>query len=73
MWEQYRRYAVFNQLFIVAACATALWFLHWPWFVVLLVFLLMQLGALVGAAWGARLKRKIEGQANRLPLEDRKR
>jgi uncharacterized membrane protein YfcA len=39
--------------------------------VALVFFIMMQLGALAGAAWGARLKRKIEDAQDQLPLHRR--
>ena len=73
MWEQYRKTLVPMQLFILAACAAALFMARFHWIVVLLMFLVMQLGALGGAWWGASLQRRVRARQDRLPLEGRRR
>jgi uncharacterized membrane protein YfcA len=68
MWEQYRKTAVVMQGFIVAACAAMKYFMRLPWPAVAVMFVVMQLGALLGAWWGARLRRKLTAQEEELPL-----
>ena len=72
MWEQYRKTFVLNQIFILAACAGAYFYIA-PGSVItaLAILVMMELGSLAGAWWGARLKRKIEDNAKKLPLQRR--
>lgn len=69
MWEQYRKTVVPMQLFILALCAAVLFFAKFHWLAVLLMFLIMQLGAVVGAWWAASLQRRIRARQDRLPLQ----
>ncbi len=68
MWEQYRKTLVPMQLFIVAACAAALFFGRMPPVAVGATFVVMELGALLGAWWGARLQRRLRARQEELPL-----
>jgi len=65
MWEQYRKNAVATQLFVITVCAMMLFFGGVAPVAVLVSLLVMEIGAVIGAAWGARLKRKFEARANR--------
>ncbi len=72
MWTHYRRFALYNQIFIVVACVTAYYLLRMSRSAVAVVFVIMQAGALLGAWWSAsqdRVKRDRSGE--RLPLERR--
>jgi len=42
-----------------------------PWQGVAAIFVAMQIGAILGARWGVRLKGKIEARRGRLPLTPR--
>ncbi len=68
MWDHYKKLAIPMQLFIVAATLSAYFFMGRQWFPSLLLFLVMQFGMLMGAAWGARIKRKVEQRHDDLPL-----
>jgi hypothetical protein len=73
MFKQYRKTLIPSQILILAICA----FFHFsgrsnPRFI-LLLFIAMQLGAVLGAWWGSRLKRQIQDADKRLPLENRRR
>ena len=73
MWEQYRKTLIGTQLFILSICALLV-YKHVPIAGVAVFFAVMQLAALVGARWAARLKRKIiESKAKKddLPLRPR--
>ena len=61
MWEQYKKTFAYMQLMI--AIATIAIYLTMNHLSVLagLFFLVMQLGAVLGAMWATRLKRKLEG------------
>jgi uncharacterized membrane protein YfcA len=48
------------QLFIVAATISAYLFMGRQWFPTLLMFLVMEFGAVMGAAFGSRMRRKAE-------------
>jgi uncharacterized membrane protein YfcA len=74
MWEQYRKTLVITQLFIWAACASIYYFGGGQGSIVpvLVIFVIMQLGAFAGAAFGARMKAKMERARDALPLQRRK-
>ena len=72
MWGQYRKTVVPMQLFIVALCAAALFVAKFHWLAVLVMFLVMQLGAVIGAWWAASLQRRLAARQDRLPLEGRR-
>jgi uncharacterized membrane protein YfcA len=58
MWEQYKRTFVFTQVVIVfITCLAYLGQRQWP--TAALLFLVMQVGAVVGAVWAARLRRTL--------------
>jgi len=71
MWEHYRKFLIPTQLFIIALTATLFFTGRSALGGAIAVFIVMQLGALAGAWWGARLKGKLEDRANRLPLDKR--
>ena len=62
MWEQYKKTFLGVQ---VLAFGVAAWvylgLTHW-WRPSAFVFLVMQIGGLLGAAWASRIKRRIESQ-----------
>ena len=58
MWEQYRKTLIGTQLFILSICALMV-YRRVPIGGVAVFFVVMQLGAVIGARWAARLKRKI--------------
>jgi uncharacterized protein involved in cysteine biosynthesis len=62
MWEQYKRTFWGMQIFI---CSVTVAIFIWAHLVLLsaIFFLTMQLGALLGAVWAARLKNKLERAA----------
>ena len=68
MWEQYRKTLIPFQIFILAVTVTVYFVLGRQWATALFVLLVMEVGSLLGAAWGARLKRKIERKDSELPL-----
>jgi hypothetical protein len=71
IWERYRRTLIPTQVLILSVCAIAMFALHVPWQAAGVFFLVMQLGAVLGAAWGVRIQRKITNARNRrsdLPL-----
>lgn len=67
MWEQYVKTAKSVQVLIVIVCATMYLLLKMPALGVAVIFIAMQLSAFIGAAWAARLKRKVAGKYD-LPL-----
>ena len=72
MWEQYKKTAKYMQAFIFLACIAIYFMTERQPIAVLTFFLVMQLCALMGASWGARLKYKTDVDARRrgkLPLE----
>lgn len=69
MWEQYRKFFIPTQIFILAMCGSLWYFGHAPIPAILLLLAVMEIGAVLGAAWGARLKSKINRGQDRLPLD----
>jgi hypothetical protein len=63
MWEHYKK--TFGRMQTVIALVTGEVFvgLHQMWFVTATFFLTMQVGAVVGAMWATRLKRKLQPPA----------
>jgi uncharacterized membrane protein YfcA len=70
MWAQYKRTLIPTQLLIITVALILIYGVKdtTPTLVVVTV-IVMELGSLLGAWWGARLKRKIEGRSEKLPLE----
>ena len=54
----YRKTLIPMQIGIIAVCALAA-FRRLPLLGVLVIFLVMELGAFLGALWGARLQRRV--------------
>ncbi|HVT90940.1 MAG TPA: hypothetical protein VHD56_18955 [Tepidisphaeraceae bacterium] len=71
MWEQYRKTAIWTQTFIVLMCLGLYWKTTIPIEAILLLFFTMEVGAVIGAAWAARLKRKIGARTDGLPLQNK--
>jgi hypothetical protein len=72
MWKQYRKTFVVTQLFIVVLCIGAYLFAKVPMIAVLFTFVVMQVFGFLGAAWAASLRRRMDRQANTLPLTRRR-
>ena len=71
MWEQYQKTLIPVQLVIFISCGY-LWYSGRVTIgAAIAFFVIMQLGGLIGAAWAARLKRRIEVKRGRLPLDKR--
>ena len=69
-WQQYKKTALVTQVFILLVCV-AIFFIGGVTFVGVLPYLLsMEIFALIGTAWGLRLKRKVNARLGRLPLQD---
>ena len=69
MWAQYRKTLIPTQIVVAIVCLCMLLLFKAPWQGVLAIFAAMQIGAILGARWGVRLKRKIEAsRGDRLPL-----
>ncbi len=62
MLEQYKRTIVGTQAVIAIVTAFIFFKTHRLWFATLVFFLIMQVGAVLGAMWGTRLKRKLRPQ-----------
>jgi len=69
MWEQYKKTFVIMHLFFVGFVLAAYFAIHLPWEVIVVMLLVMEAGTVMGAWWGARLKRSVDKNRNRLPLE----
>jgi len=71
MWAQYRKTLIPTQIVVAIVCLCVLLVFKAPWQGVAAIFVAMQIGAILGARWGLRLKRKIEASSGRLPLSPR--
>jgi membrane protein implicated in regulation of membrane protease activity len=60
MWEQYRK-SLFGMQFVMWLIAAGVLLRTHRLFAAAVFFFVMQLGAIVGAMWGARLKNKLQG------------
>jgi MFS-type transporter involved in bile tolerance (Atg22 family) len=58
MWKQYRKTFVGMQVVVAMAASAILWWSRVPGLAALF-FLVMQMAAVVGAFWGARLDRRL--------------
>lgn len=68
MWAQYRKTAIPIQLMILVAAVVLYGFAKVPLPGLLLFLVAMEVGAILGAWWGARLKRKLNAEFDKLPL-----
>jgi uncharacterized membrane protein YfcA len=59
MWEQYKKTFASMQVAIAGVTLAVFFGLGRLWFVTATFFAVMQLGSLLGAFWGARLKRRL--------------
>ena len=74
MWQQYKRTAPFIQTAILVFSVGIYLTFHQLVLVAAMFFVVMQLGAVVGAAWAYRLKGKLGGASfDRTPLNQRMR
>ena len=72
MWAQYRKTLIPTQFILFTVCLCMLLFFKAPWQGTLAIFAAMQIGAILGARWAMRLKRKIEdSRSDTLPLAPR--
>ena len=63
MWEQYKKTFAKTQAVIVVVTAATYFLMGELAARSAVFFVMMQLGAVAGAAWGVRLRRKVDGQA----------
>jgi uncharacterized membrane protein YfcA len=63
MWEQYRKTFSSMQTFIALFSVAVFFLLGRSWSLAAGFFVVMQAGALFGAMWGARLKRRVNPPA----------
>ncbi len=68
MWAQYRKRFIFMQVFILALCAVGYYGIHMRWEMILSFFVAMQVGAVAGAWYGARLIDKMAQRGDALPI-----
>ena len=60
MWEEYRKTLKPVQALIATVTAATYLGMHRMWFVTAVFFLMMQVGALLGALWAHRLRQKVQ-------------
>jgi ABC-type bacteriocin/lantibiotic exporter with double-glycine peptidase domain len=65
----YLRTFIWMQTFIVGVCLLLRYGFDLEWNVVIAAFVAMQIANVISAWNGARVRRKIEGTSDRLPLE----
>ena len=66
MWEQYKKtFAVTQIVILTVAVAVTLWSRAWN--AGAMFFVIMQMGAILGAMWATRLKRMVE-RSGALPM-----
>jgi uncharacterized membrane protein YfcA len=63
MWEQYKKTFAKTQAVIAMVAAATYFYMGQVPARTAVFFLVMQIGAVVGAAWGVRLKRKVDSRA----------
>lgn len=68
MWQHYKKTFFGMQVTILIVTAAVYRYLGQNWVMTLSMFVTMQLGTVVGALWGSRLSRKIQGSPSALPL-----
>ena len=71
MWAQYRKTLIPTQLLVVAVCLGAYYLGGMPPAAVAVIFIVMQVGAIIGTWWGLRIKRQLRDADERLPLDRR--
>jgi hypothetical protein len=64
MWEQYKRTFAKTQLVIAVVTGGTYFYMGQLAARSAVFFLMMQMGAVVGAMWGTRLKNKVDRQAS---------
>src|SRR6185436_2953974 len=62
MWQQYKK-RFGGMQFVIALVAVMVFMATRNWITATTFLVTMELGSLLGAAWAARLKRKIQGQS----------
>jgi uncharacterized membrane protein YfcA len=63
MWEQYKKTFAKTQAVIAAVAVGTYFYMGHVAARSAVFFLVMQLGAVVGAMWGVRLRRKVDSRA----------
>jgi hypothetical protein len=69
MWQQYRKTFWPMQAFIALLCVVAYVFAKMPLPAVVFLCFTLELGSVAGAWWGTRIRRQLERNSKRLPLE----
>lgn len=68
MWQEYKKRFWASQLLIVLAVIVTWQFARFPWQQIVMIVIAMEIGALLGAAMGAKLKRDVQRSKEDLPL-----
>lgn len=68
MWQEYKKRFWASQLLIVLAVIVTWQFARFPWQQIVMIIVAMEIGALLGAAMGAKLKRDVKKSNEELPL-----
>ncbi|GIW77655.1 MAG: hypothetical protein KatS3mg104_2718 [Phycisphaerae bacterium] len=69
MWQEYKKRFWASQLLIVLAVIVTWQFAQFPWQQIVMIIIAMEIGALLGAAMGAKLKRDVQKSKEDLPLK----
>ncbi len=62
MWDHYRKTLVRMQMFIALTTGALYFGLSRRWVMAAVFFAMMQVGAVIGAWWGDRLRRRLRPQ-----------
>ncbi len=69
MWQEYKRRFWTSQILIVLAVVITWQVAKFPWQQIVMIVIAMEIGALLGAAMGARIKRQVKQADDDLPLK----
>jgi len=64
MWSHYKKTFVFMQILICLVTLGVFFGMNRLWQLAALYFVTMQIGAVLGAVWALRLRRKVERSAS---------
>jgi uncharacterized membrane protein YfcA len=67
MWQQYKK-TLFGMQVMIGLVTTGILLWRHAWDLAALFFITMQVGAIVGAMWGNRLRNKLERNAGQAAL-----
>jgi xanthine/uracil permease len=69
MWQEYKRRFWMSQFLIVLAVIVTWQVAKFPWQQIVMIIIAMEIGSLLGAAMGAKIKREVRHSNDDLPLK----